>query len=483
VLYAQIHIGEHAPTPSLGLVSVPDLLGRNRAEAGRLVREAGLVGPVAMAEVGGDPAGHVVGRQFPAARDRVERGTTVRVHWNAPGPGLPVAVPEVRGMILTNARAALAAAGLGVEARYAPREGAALGTVYEQSPAAGHRVGRAHVVRVTVNAVGVEGRGPRVTVPNLFRMTPEEARAALAAVGLVLRRDPVVYTQADVARYTFARPPLPGRVWGWSPAGTAATGDVVVVKVLATTSMPGGVPSDATTVTLPDLRWRNRDQVERTLSALGLRGNLRDSDSFFIPSSGLSSHDHLHPPPATPVGAAWHQKPSPGARLPIGATVEVVFKEAHRGGSVWAPPDVVVVPDVRRLSATDAIARLRTQRLEGEIDPATRPAGSAGTRTSRLEVVSQDPTAGARRPAGTRVVLGVRARRATVPSLIGLSKEAAIERLRGAWLQPDLTGPAVPAGYKTRVTVQVPAAGSEVAELSVVRVTYVLDGIRVRTRR
>lgn len=88
-------------------------------------------------------------------------------------------VPNVKGDSQAQAQRELEAAGLKAKIREQESSAAQDGTVLRQTPAAGDRAGKGSVVTLTV------GSGPAlVEVPDLFRMSGGEAKAALERAGL-----------------------------------------------------------------------------------------------------------------------------------------------------------------------------------------------------------------------------------------------------------------------------------------------------------
>ena len=94
------------------------------------------------------------------------------------GPA-PIAVPDVRGRTSASAAATLAAAGFTTSTTAAYDDHAAIGTVVRTDPATGSLIQRGTAVRVTVS----KGPAP-VRVPDVFRMSEQQAKRTLEAAGL-----------------------------------------------------------------------------------------------------------------------------------------------------------------------------------------------------------------------------------------------------------------------------------------------------------
>jgi len=151
--------------PGPVLVAVPDLVGRTREEAAALVNRRQLVLRVASG------TGRVQ-RQDPPPGGQVAPGSVVSVTLEAPPTQVLVAVPDVRGRTAGDAEAAVAAAGLVLNATGPPA-----GTVQAQDPVPGTRVRRGSAVAVTLTLPG----SPSTTTPP---RAPAEGSGLL--VGLTL---------------------------------------------------------------------------------------------------------------------------------------------------------------------------------------------------------------------------------------------------------------------------------------------------------
>jgi PASTA domain len=150
--------------PGPVLVTVPDLVDRTREDAAALVTDRKLVLRVASG------TGRVQ-RQDPLPGSRVPAGSVVTVTLEAPTQVL-VAVPDLRGRTAGDAEAAVAAAGLVLNAT-----GPAAGTVQAQDPAPGTQVQRGSAVTVTLAVPG----SPSTTTP-----PPTPGGAAGLPIGLAL---------------------------------------------------------------------------------------------------------------------------------------------------------------------------------------------------------------------------------------------------------------------------------------------------------
>lgn len=167
-----------------GGTEVPDLVGLRLEQVAEAAGEYGLdyrskEGSERYDDV--VPSGHVL-RQAPPAGTLVKRGATVDVILSL-GPQL-MAVPDVRGEALQAAQVTLAAAGLAVGKTagvHTPR--AQQGTVYEQFPPPGERVGRASAVDLFV---ATSSRSGTFLMPDLVYLDYEVIQRYFEARGFRL---------------------------------------------------------------------------------------------------------------------------------------------------------------------------------------------------------------------------------------------------------------------------------------------------------
>jgi hypothetical protein len=170
--------GAVAVTMATPLVTVPDLRRRTPEDARALLDSLGLVLRIRSG------SGRVA-TQRPAAGDKVPPGSVVEVTLRAVPPPVLVTVPDLRGLSLADAEAAVADAGLALRA-----SGATSGTVATQTPAAGTSAPRGSVVAVTMTAAApVPPSPPWLPVAAaLVAVLVAAAAMAIAARGLRRRR-------------------------------------------------------------------------------------------------------------------------------------------------------------------------------------------------------------------------------------------------------------------------------------------------------
>lgn len=208
----------------LAQVTVPNVVHMETVAAGAALNRAGL-----RAEVKQEVTTYVaqvgkVIRQSPAAGASAYGGATVQIFVGVPVP--KTRMPNLVGMSLANARAALAQAGLQgqqVRPNVPTPDRARHGTIARHVPSAGTEVATGAIVHVWF----YEFQGPApvtaVRVPIVLAMSEADARRALTAAGL----NPVIQRQ---------KTPLPnrwGQVMAQSPSGgaTLAKGANVTIVI------------------------------------------------------------------------------------------------------------------------------------------------------------------------------------------------------------------------------------------------------------
>jgi beta-lactam-binding protein with PASTA domain len=146
-----------------------------------------------------------------------------------------------------------------------------------------------------------------------------------------------------------------------------------------------------------------------------------------------------------PQGVVFAQRPGAGTQLEEGQTVTIFISSGR-----------LAVPDVTGLPLPQARQQLEDAGFEVDVRrrASSRPRG---------DVIEQDPAAGVTAVRGTTVTLFVSSgeRPVVVPSVVGLSQGAAVERLTRLGLRPELNN--VPSDRLVgTVVAQKPAADTEV---------------------
>ncbi|MDO5697255.1 MAG: Stk1 family PASTA domain-containing Ser/Thr kinase [Dermatophilus congolensis] len=123
---------------------------------------------------------------------------------------------------------------------------------------------------------------------------------------------------------------------------------------------------------------------------------------------------------AAKAGTVVSQEPTQGAQAPVGSTVTYV---------VSSGPGVKKMPDLRNFDQATARQMLADNDLGiGKVNAVDTKDVQAGN------VVSTEPKAGAEVKEGTAVTLNISTGRVVVPNVIGLSREAAMEKLSAVGL-------------------------------------------------
>jgi serine/threonine-protein kinase len=160
-------------------VSVPDVIGQDVDAASQVLDSKGF--EVAIKAVSSGAARNQVVEQDPIPTDRgggkVEEGSTITLSVSS-GPAI-VAVPDVTGLSLRDARTRLEKAGFNVSTRDEFSNTARKGEVIGTEPAAGTQLSTSQVVTIVVS------RGTnQVEVPNVVGLDDQAALAALQSAGL-----------------------------------------------------------------------------------------------------------------------------------------------------------------------------------------------------------------------------------------------------------------------------------------------------------
>jgi hypothetical protein len=164
-----------------------------------------------------------------------------------PQPGTvkgKVAIPRIRGLTRSQAKARLVAAGLTVSSRdlsasnAVVRKGRALNTYpsYRLPDGSARKVARGTTVRIRLST-GPRAGSPSpaktssdsVAIPRIRGMTPEQARAALTAAGLRVAATPLKVTSSTVAKGSAVNT-FPSYLLDGAPR-TVARGTTVAIKV------------------------------------------------------------------------------------------------------------------------------------------------------------------------------------------------------------------------------------------------------------
>jgi beta-lactam-binding protein with PASTA domain len=165
-------------TVGLGKAPVPDVAGKNLADAKKALKEAGFKWDVTHEHSNQVKKGLVIGTD-PPAQTKFERGQSVTISVSS-GPNL-VQVPSVVGVDQDTADTQIRDAGLKPHFQHQESD-QPRGQVIDQSPSSGSSVRRGSTVTVVVSS------GPgKALVPNVVGESRDQAVADLRAAGLAAR--------------------------------------------------------------------------------------------------------------------------------------------------------------------------------------------------------------------------------------------------------------------------------------------------------
>ncbi|OMH33278.1 hypothetical protein BGP79_06775 [Tersicoccus sp. Bi-70] len=266
------------------------------------------------------------------------------------GPGVAVAVPDVRARTLAAAEQSLADLGLAGTVRRVNDEAAATGTVIDTDPAADTSIRRYQPVTLFVSA------GPTLhAVPGVVGRTVAEAREAITGARLGVGTVSGAWSETVASGRVISQSPTPDTQ---RRAGSGV--DLVVSR--------GRQPVD-----VPDLTGSTEQQARQRLTDAGLVAAV-------APARVFSS--------TVPDGAVASQSPS-GGQTPRGSTVNLTLSKG---------PRMVAVPDLIGTQVNEARRRLESAGFQVEVRNVL--GGFFGT------VRAQDPRGGTA-PEGSTVVLTV----------------------------------------------------------------------------
>jgi beta-lactam-binding protein with PASTA domain len=343
---------------------VPSVVGLTQLQAEARIRDEELRPTSALVD-SERPRG-LVARQRPEAGTELDVGDRVFLFISR-GP-LTVAVPRLVGLSRAEAERRLTSARLRVQARNVfARQ--ARGIVVGQDPRAGVEVRRGTLVVLNIS------RGQqRVAVPDVVGRTSEEAATILARLGL----------SPNAVRVPAPEPPGTVVAQNPQPGTRVVTGARVRINVAEgagattpTTTTPSPTPPPAASA-VPNVVGQGQVQGARAVEQAGYQ-----ADSYPVPSS-------------QPRGRIVSQQPAGGTRARRGSIVRLNVSFGAGERPLRAVPDVGGQDEQ---SARDQLRQIGfTVRTVYE---STTNAGEQGI------VLSQEPEAGQRVPAGTQIVLTV----------------------------------------------------------------------------
>ncbi len=344
----------------------------------------------------------------------------------APLPTRPIAVPDLSGLPVDQARQALIDKGLTVGVVTETDSTAdETGKVLQQRPS-----GRTEVDSQTPVNLVVGGGVSAVVLPDLVGMTPDEARSALSAVGLT-------YTEQQQP----SADPDKGKVLAQSPAAhqQAPPGSAVTATVgtgLTMVTVPGGIVGVGV------------DEATGVLAGAGLTAVGVEQDG------------------TQPSGVVIGTDYSPGQRVPEGSPITLSYSNNA----------LMVMPNLVGRGPDAAATLLQNQGWAGDAGSVGTTSAPATTDNLIGTVLTQQPAAGTVvRKLGTAVSVGIGVKQITMPALVGRSRADAENLLRtaGATQVTFADGGTAPRGQSGRVASQsVPGGTAIAADTRIVVVLY-----------
>ena len=277
---------------------MPNIVGMNSAEAAAAVHAAGL-GYREEKIFSDTPKGRVA-TQMPTAESTVGKGSTVVAQVSV-GPEM-AEVPKagsVVGLTVEQATAALQAVGFAVHVR---DTASALpkGQVLSMDLRPGSLVPARTVVTLTVSDNSL------MVVPDITKMTPDQARVALKAAG---------WTGDDASLVTTTIEDPDQALWGLILKQQPTAG-----RVVAKTSVVSVTVAAAPNLAVPDLTDKTVSQAYDVLHATGWAGIL-----------SIAVHTELTPP-AGKASLIFRQAPGTGSTITIATTITVDVYPSKAGG-------------------------------------------------------------------------------------------------------------------------------------------------------
>ncbi len=266
-----------------GNVSVPDVAKQTVAQATQTLQNANLsVGTKTPQSSSSVPAGEVVSTD-PKAGASVAKNSTVNLLYSS-GPVATAVVPDVKGKQLTQAIGLIQGANLGYTV-HSVTSNQPVGTVLDQSPAAGQRIPETKKVALTVS-----GTQSSVSVPGVIGQSPARAGSLLTQAGL---------TVGSQTTATACSTQPSGSVSAQSPGAGASEPPNTPINL---------VVSNGTCVTAPGVVGQSQSAATSAITGAGLVAN--------------TTFDSACPNGAQP-GNVDSQNPAGSAQVYSGSTVNI----------------------------------------------------------------------------------------------------------------------------------------------------------------
>jgi beta-lactam-binding protein with PASTA domain len=373
-------------------VVVPNVIGMDLNKAAQELQKAGLKpGNIAYVNAPKQELNNKVAGQIPGVGAKLSSPqpvnlTVYRLQVES------VTIPNVVGMGYIQALQTFNAAGLASRRRdKETNDSRENEKVFGQGIAAGQKVPKGTVIDLIVHKFAT----PPVTVPDVAKMSLGEAQVKLLESGLTTQAVPQATPTSD--------PKLNGKVSSQNPQAGNRVPKGSVVKLTLFVSQVVQPPS--ATVAVPEVIRMSIPEATAKLSAAGLKPEV-------VPPQTTTSDPNLN-------SKISYQNPRSGTQVPRGSVIKCNL-------FVYLPDDMVTVPSFVGLSpakASDLVIGILQIRW-----------GAMGADVHKNgKIASHNPPAGAR-VKKTSVVQITAMQQVALPNVIGLSLDAALQKLRAAGL-------------------------------------------------
>jgi eukaryotic-like serine/threonine-protein kinase len=265
-------------------ITVPDVVGQKTVDAVDALNGAGLAYSVQHTYDAQAQTGQVT-REQPAGGAQAAKGSMVVLYVSQGSQN--VAVPDVAGQTVQQARTALAALGLTLKSVAGSSGDTPAGQIYQQTPGAGTQASRGSVVTVYYNHTSSDGH-----VPALAGLTQPQCADRLKGAGYRL-----------------------GAVTS-QPSTTVMKGEVISQSAPATENLPRGskvsivVSSGPPLVAVPDVLNMPYQRARSTLTSQGFQVRMS-----WRPGTGMEPDSVIK------------MRPAAGSLVPKGSLVRLIVEQ------------------------------------------------------------------------------------------------------------------------------------------------------------
>lgn len=270
-------------------IAVPNVVGMKLEDASKSLIDKKLkVGTVTKRETDDESLIGKVLSSDPAAGKKAKPGSAVNlIIANNKAGSEEVEVPALGGMSRADAEKLLKEKGFAVEVVKEPSSDVAVGTVLEQSPAAGMKLPKGSTVSIIVAA---SEKPTEVEVPNVVGLTTNAASTSLSSAGLTV-----------TSSKSFSETVAKGLVISQNPAAGSKVEEGSSVALVISDG------KEVTTVVVPNVVGKTLDEAINILGGAG----------FDVTTDGAGTQD------GTSIVAA--QTPSAGTAAKAGSTVTLTL--------------------------------------------------------------------------------------------------------------------------------------------------------------